>query len=52
VPLLHAALKRYTADHRYSAGHVVGASRIDLDGQPAGTVTEDQVKWVSRDGPG
>jgi hypothetical protein len=34
--LLRAALARYVCDHRYRAGRIAGAVRIDLDGTPAG----------------
>jgi hypothetical protein len=32
--LLQASLARYTNDHRYRAGRIEGAVRIDLDGAP------------------
>jgi sRNA-binding protein len=34
--LLRAALARYANDHRYRAGRIAGAVRVDLDGAPAG----------------
>jgi ProP effector len=40
--LLRRAIARYIADWRYRAGRVEGAVRVDLDGQPAGTVTASQ----------
>jgi ProP effector len=41
-PLVHAALQRYTTDHRYAVGHTEGATRIGFDGEPNGVVTAEQ----------
>ena len=41
LDLLKAATTRYCHDHRYRAGRVAGAVRVDLDGAPAGVCGDD-----------
>jgi ProP effector len=40
---LKAALQRYTRHF----GYLPGATRIDLDGKPAGTVTAEEAAWAA-----
>jgi hypothetical protein len=44
----HAFLRRYTAQPLYLAAFVDGATRHDLDGLPAGTVTPANVARAQR----
>lgn len=44
---LRAAMKIHTASTRYLKALVVGKERFDLDGQPAGEVTEEQREVAS-----
>jgi ProP effector len=45
---VRAALFFYTSDRHYRARLCVGFDRVDLDGKPAGTVTEEQVAHLRR----
>lgn len=43
---ISAALNDYTSGQRYAAGNSAGAVRVDLDGNDAGIVSEDQAKFA------
>jgi ProP effector len=44
---LCAALRCYVRSAGYLRSMVAGADRIDLDGRPCGTVTEDEAEYAS-----
>ena len=47
VAQLRSAMKIHTASTRYLKAQVVGKERFDLDGNPAGEVTEEQREVAS-----
>ena len=47
-PDLRSALRRYTASLGYQRNLRTGAVRVDLNGEPAGTVTADQAQWAEK----
>lgn len=45
---LQLALYDYTSGPKYLDAHTAGATRVDLNGEPAGVVTEEQADSMSR----
>jgi ProP effector len=45
---LKIALRRYTDSLGYQRNLRANATRIDLNGEPAGTVTADQAQWAEK----
>jgi ProP effector len=46
---LSAALGQWTGSDEYLAACVVGAVRVDLNGNPAGEVSEDEAAWAAEE---
>jgi sRNA-binding protein len=44
--VFRSVIREHVNDPRYLRGSVAGASRIDLDGQPSGTVSEREAAWA------
>jgi hypothetical protein len=41
------AISRYASEATYHAAMIEGAVRVDLDGNPAGVVTEKEARWAA-----
>ena len=46
--LLHRAIRTYVVNYGYLQSQTAGAERIDLDGKPAGVVTEEEAENAKR----
>ena len=46
--LLHRAIRTYVVNYGYQQSQTAGAERIDLDGNPAGVVTEEEAENAKR----